>query len=92
MKGLLSSLVFSSLVAVTFGQPEMNSGIIYGENHSYSLTAPDGWVLDNESGVNEGYFAVFYKKGESWAKGETVMYINTGAIGKKPIENLDKFT
>ncbi|MBK7183281.1 MAG: hypothetical protein IPH89_10275 [Bacteroidetes bacterium] len=51
-----------------------NTGLIYGHNHSYFLTAPSGWVLDNESGREENLMAVFYPKGETWADAETVMY------------------
>lgn len=53
---------------------EMNSGILYGPNFSYTLSAPKGWILDNESGVSQGLSAVFYPKGSSWSKGQTVAY------------------
>ena len=46
-----------------------NSGIIYGENHAFTLTAPTGWVLDNTSGAKQGLQAVFYPEGSSWQKG-----------------------
>lgn len=53
---------------------DMNSGILYGTDNSYYLTAPPRWVLDAESGAEEGLSAVFYPKGSSWADAETVMY------------------
>ncbi len=53
---------------------EMNSGILYGPNFSYLLSAPKGWILDNQSGVSQGLSAVFYPHGSSWSKGVTVMY------------------
>jgi predicted extracellular nuclease len=53
---------------------KMNSGILYGPNFSYTLSAPRGWILDNESGVSQGLSAVFYPKGSSWSKGQTVAY------------------
>lgn len=53
-----------------------NSGIIYGKNHGFTLTAPKGWVLDNKSGVKDGLHAVFYPVGSSWLKGSVVMYAN----------------
>ncbi|MBK8466065.1 MAG: hypothetical protein IPL32_09550 [Chloracidobacterium sp.] len=55
---------------------EMNSGMLYGPNLSYLLSAPNGWVMDNQSGVGQGLHAVFYPKGSSWSKGVTVMYTN----------------
>jgi hypothetical protein len=53
-----------------------NSGIIYGADHAFVLTAPDGWVLDNASGVSQGLHAVFYPKGSSWKASSVVMYAN----------------
>lgn len=52
----------------------MNSGILYGHDHSYYLTAPPGWILDSESGMDQGLTAVFYPKGSSWSDAETAMY------------------
>jgi hypothetical protein len=56
---------------------DMNAGIIYGDGHAFAVSAPDGWVLDNESGVNQGLHAVFYPKGSSWKEAPAVMYVNT---------------
>ena len=61
-------------------QENPNCGIIYGANHSFKLTAPTEWVLDNKSGVEQGIHAVFYKKGSSWANAVTVMYANTATL------------
>jgi hypothetical protein len=50
------------------------TGIIYGSDHAFSLRAPKGWVLDNESAVDQGIRAVFYPKGSSWADSKVVAY------------------
>ena len=71
---------------IIYGQEGYNTGIVYGDNHAYSLTAPEGWILDNKSGVNQGLYAVFYKTGESWKNAETVMYTNTASL-EDPIHN-----
>jgi hypothetical protein len=55
-------------------QDSTRTGLLYGHNHSYYLTAPVGWVIDNLNGKEEGFNAVFYPKGSSWAGAETVMY------------------
>lgn len=57
-------------------------GVIYGPNYSYSLAAPDGWVLDNKAGQDQGLAAVFYKKGEDYQTSDVIMYTNT--ISKSP--------
>ncbi len=73
-----------------FGQEDMKTGIIYGDNHAFSLTAPDGWILDNKSGVNQGLYAVFYRHGESWDKAGTVMYANTASLEDKAHRTLEQ--
>jgi hypothetical protein len=90
MKKLIALLIFLSFRFILFGQDEMKSGIIYGNNHAFSLTAPRGWVLDNEAGVSQGLYAVFYKRGESWQNGETVMYTNTASLEDSAYSTLDQ--
>jgi len=51
-----------------------DSGIIYGKNYSFALSAPKGWVLDTTSGRQQGLQAVFYPNGSSWKNGAAVMY------------------
>ena len=53
---------------------DLNSGIVYGKEHSFTLSAPDGWILDNSSGVSQGLHAVFFPTGSSWKDGIVVMY------------------
>ncbi|MBP7864324.1 MAG: hypothetical protein KA419_00130 [Acidobacteria bacterium] len=55
--------------------PGPGSGLLFGENYLFRITAPDGWVLDNQSGRTMGLDAVFYPKGESWEKTEIRMYV-----------------
>jgi len=38
-------------------------GLAYGKDHAYFLKAPPGWMLDTESGAEQGIFAAFYPKG-----------------------------
>lgn len=45
---------------------EGGKGLVFGANYSYSLKAPKGWMLDNESAVPQGVHAVFYPKGSQW--------------------------
>ena len=53
------------------------SGIIYGSNHAYMLSAPDGWVLDNESGKANNLRCVFYPDSSTWKKARSVKYSNS---------------
>lgn len=54
--------------------PDNNSGVIFGRDHAFALTAPKGWVLDSKSGVSQGSNAVFYPEGSSWKNSTVVMY------------------
>jgi hypothetical protein len=83
-------MVFMITGLQIFAQEDMKTGIIYGDNHAYSLTAPDGWILDNKSGVSQGLYAVFYKKGLSWQTAETVMYTNTASLEESPHKSIDE--
>ncbi|MDR3404461.1 MAG: hypothetical protein P4L99_18315 [Chthoniobacter sp.] len=53
---------------------EEGGGIVYGENYAFSLKAPKGWMLDNETAVGQGFDAVFYPKGSTWEKSVVVAY------------------
>jgi hypothetical protein len=64
-----------------------NTGIVYGKNHVFAVTAPEGWVLDNKSGVGQGLHAVFYPVGSSWTESKAVMYVNAAPKS----ETLEKF-
>ncbi len=90
MKKILTILILTLFGLIAFGQEEMKTGIIYGDNHAFSLTAPDGWILDNKSGINQGLYAVFYRKGESWEKAVTVMYANTASLEDNAHKTLDQ--
>jgi hypothetical protein len=71
-------IVILSILYFTRSQPNQDNraGIIYGDDHSYSLEAPVGWVIDNKAGQQYGLQAVFYKTGESWNNGTSTMYTN----------------
>jgi len=67
----------------------LTEGLVYGSGHSFWISAPDGWILDNSSGVSQGLHAVFYPKGSTWKDSIAVMYVNTAE--RKPGESLDDF-
>jgi hypothetical protein len=62
--------------------------IVYGPKAAFNISAPEGWVLDNESGVEQGLPCVLYPKGESWADARTVMYAK---IASTEYEDAEKF-
>ena len=67
----LALLLFCSPVSARETYP---GGIVYGPKAAFNIAAPEGWVLDNTSGVEQGLHCVLYPKGSSWADAKTIMY------------------
>jgi hypothetical protein len=44
-------------------QEIFRGGIVYGPKAVFNIAAPDGWVLDNKSGVKQGWPRVRRKLG-----------------------------
>lgn len=87
LRSTLLVLLFLPLLTAGAEQP----GIIYCTEHSFSLAAPRGWVLDDVSGKSQGLPAVLYPKGTNWGDATVVMYANTArksVEGQQTIEEL----
>jgi hypothetical protein len=83
--------VFCLVVLLTnavSAQQKYAGGIVYGPKAAFNISAPEGWVLDNESGVEQGLPCVLYPKGKSWADARTVMYAK---IAGTEYEDANKF-
>jgi hypothetical protein len=88
---LLTLLCGSITIAQTADDDSSgNSGIVYGRDHAFAVSAPNGWVLDNSSGISQGLHAVFYPKGGSWENSPAVMYVNTSSKSVKGNETLEE--
>jgi tetratricopeptide (TPR) repeat protein len=58
------------------GQEKYPAGIVQGPKAGFNISAPEGWVVDNQAGVEQGMPCVLYPKGSSWSDAKTVMYAN----------------
>jgi len=58
------------------GAGSVARGPIEGDDHLFMVSAPDGWVLDDTSGMGSRIRCVFYPKGQKWSTAPTVMYVN----------------
>src|SRR5438270_10386504 len=78
MKSLIFFDVTCGLALLASGsisaQEKYRGGIVYGPKAAFDINAPEGWVLDNESGAQQGLPCVLYPKGELWADARTIMY------------------
>jgi hypothetical protein len=75
------------------GITEEGVGILYGDDHAFSFQAPPGWVLDNQSGVNQVLHVVFYHRDQSWADATVIAYARAATKDDiiKDIPSLVKF-
>lgn len=77
MKQTTQYLLLLLLVTVTPCRAEITpqgQGLLFGPDHAFHITAPPGWVLDNESGRNQGVHMLFYLEDESWRDSPVFAY------------------
>jgi hypothetical protein len=70
-------IVCLALLFLSTGVPAQENnpaGIVHGPKAGFNISAPEGWVVDNEAGKNQGIPCVLYPKGSSWTDAKTVMY------------------
>ena len=75
MKRILSALLGVSILStLSSAQDTYPGGIVYGPKAAFKISAPEGWVLDNSAGVEQGLPCVLYPKGSTWADAKTIIY------------------
>jgi hypothetical protein len=79
--------VLSFVCVCAFAQ-NYPGGIVYGPKAAFNIAAPEGWVLDNTSGVEQGLPCVLYPKGSSWSDAKTIIYAK---IASTQYENVEAF-
>lgn len=60
----------------TSGSGQRKGFVVEGDDHLFMVSAPEGWVIDDTSGMGSRIRCVFYPKGQKWATAPTVMYVN----------------
>ena len=73
---LLRLLTVGTLSPCLQAQETLPGGTVYGPKTAFNISAPEGWVADNEAGKEQGMPCVLYPKGSSWSDAKTVMYAN----------------
>jgi hypothetical protein len=56
------------------GKGTFPTGVVHGPKAAFKINAPKGWVVDNESGVQQGLPCVLYPTNSTWADADAVMY------------------
>jgi hypothetical protein len=88
MKPLLLGCIALLLCSSVLAQENYRGGIVYGPKAAFNISAPEGWVVDNQSGADQGLPCVLYPKGSSWSDSRTIMYAK---IASTQYEDVDKF-
>jgi len=68
--GLFVSVALAVACGAAQAQDTFPGGIVYGPKAAFKIAAPEGWVLDNEAGVEQGLPCVLYPKGSSLGGGQ----------------------
>ncbi len=97
------TIAIAAMAGVLFGRAAEGgmpdgTGMLFGANHAFKFTAANGWILDNESGVQQGLHMIFYPKGFTWATSPVIAYgrsvaktRSTRTIGDQVKTTLDDF-
>jgi len=86
ISGCVALAIFS--VCMLLGEETSPGGIVHGPKAGFNITAPEGWVLDTESGKGQDLPCVLYPKGSSWSDAKTVMYAK---VASPQWEGVDAF-
>ncbi len=70
---ILMLLVFPGYYT-SAGSAEQDTGMLFGSDHAFFITAAKGWVLDNKSGVKQGLHMIFYPAGYTWSNSPVIAY------------------
>src|SRR5213592_1830364 len=76
MTCVLAFLLLAALSSSADDQQAFRVVTVYGPKAGFNVSAPEGWVINNESGKEQGMSCVLYPKGSSWKDAKTVMYAN----------------
>ena len=57
--------------------PKSELTLLYGDNHAFGIVVPEGWSVDDTSGLGSKLRVVLYPKGQSWTSAPTVMYVSS---------------
>jgi hypothetical protein len=85
------SLIIAALVSgASFdaSAEQVPFAIVYGPKAAFNIAAPDGWVIDNTAGAENGLPCVLYRKGDTWENADPLMYAK---IASTSIEDAESF-
>jgi len=67
------------------------AGIVYGPSAAFQISAPEGWVLDNEAGLQDGLHCVLYLKNSTWEESDVIMYGKIASTNYKTVNSFVEY-
>ena len=94
MRRLGQFISIAGLLFASSAQLFSQTGMLFGKDHSFYMTAPQGWVLDNKSGVKQGVHMAFYPRGFTYQNSPVFAYGRSSPLTDdiRTIEDLVKST
>ncbi len=71
---MVAFLSFVPVLCVSADESKQMSGLVYGDDYSFFIDAPNGWVLDPKTAKEYGVNVVLYQTGYSFRNAPAVMY------------------
>ncbi|MDD6487315.1 MAG: hypothetical protein PUF61_10255 [Spirochaetales bacterium] len=90
-KLILSLSLIFVLPVFLFAQNKSVGGILYGPNWACMVTAPEGWVMDQERLASYGIYGLFYASDKTFGGNTPIIYINTQKLNDDSDAELEKF-
>src|SRR5215217_4740882 len=84
---LLLALVLSASSIATSAD-QVPFAIVHGPKAAFNIAAPEGWVIDNSAGAEDGLPCMLYRKGNTWDNADPLMYAK---IASTSVENAESF-
>src|SRR6266571_5297313 len=70
----MRAIVFALVIFAPLSANAIEEGYVYGKDHCFYFTAPQGWIADPVSGRSQGLPFVFYPSGSTWTAAKIVAY------------------
>ena len=84
-------LLFAAQAVFAQKSEVQTSGILYGQNWACMVTAPKGWLMDQQRLAQYGIYALFYEQGKTFGGDTPIIYINTQKLSADTDEALQAF-
>ena len=91
LKAFLLIGFWFSAFGVVSAQEALGGGILYGANWGCLVSAPAGWLMDQETWAKNNIYALFYEKGKKFGPTIPIVYVRTEQLNAATDAEMTKF-